>query len=87
VVSLNGLAIGRLEGEMEIGRRRAVVRDEELVRREPAVAFTRQLEAERRKCSRVEALAYLEICDAQVDVVDKPASVRLRHGPTVRTRR
>ena len=46
---------------MEIGRGRAVVRDEQLVGREPAVAFARELEAERCERTGIEALARFEI--------------------------
>ncbi len=72
-------AIGSLEREVEIGRRRSVGADEELVGGEPAVALPEDAEPERLERTRVEALARFEIPHPQMDVVEEPACMRLGH--------
>ncbi len=79
VKAVDCLAVGRLEGEVEARGDGAVVRDEELVDGEPAIALADDAEPERLERARIEALARLEIGDAQVDVVEEPTSVNLWH--------
>ncbi len=64
---------------MEIGRGRAIVRDEELISGEPAVSLSHNAEPERLERTGVEAPACVEIGHAQVNVIEQPACVRLWH--------
>jgi hypothetical protein len=73
VEAVDGLAIGCLEREVESRRDGTVVADEELVGREPALAFTRDPEPERLECAGVEPLARVDVGDPEVNVVEKAA--------------
>ncbi len=71
--ALDGRAVGRLEGEVDVRGRRAVGGDEELVGLEVARPLVERAEAEHVEGRGVEALAGLEVGDAQVDVVEEAA--------------
>ena len=79
VKAVDGLPVGRLKGEVEVGGNRAVARDEELVGGKPAVALADDPEPERRERTCIEALARLDVGNPQVDVVEEPAGVRFGH--------
>ena len=87
VESIHGLTVGCLEREVQPPGDGAVVADEEFVGREPALAFSREAQTERRERPGVEPLACLDVAYAQMDVVEKPAGMRFGHelesmGPT-----
>ena len=79
VKAVDGLAAARLEGEVEASGRLPVVAHEELVGGEVALAFHDELAAERLEHGGVEALARLEVGDAQMHVVEEPAEVVFGH--------
>ncbi len=79
--AVDRLPVACLEGDVEAGGNRAVVRDEELVGGEPAVAFADDAEPERLERACVEALARLDVGDAQVNVVEEPSGMRFGHRP------
>src|SRR4051794_13061018 len=80
VKTVDRLAVGRLEREVQVARGRTVRRDVELVGPEGALALTAQPAAERLERGRVEALRGVEVAHAQVHVVEQTAGVVLGHG-------
>ena len=80
VEALDGLAILRLEGDVQARCGLAVTTHEELVGREPAVSLRHDPESQRLEGSGVEPLARLDVSHTQVDVVEEPARMRFRHA-------
>jgi hypothetical protein len=80
VPAVDGLAVGRLEGEVQPSGRLGVVRDVELVGPERAVALAAEIATERLQRGAVEALRSVEVAHAQVHVIEQAAGVVLGHG-------
>jgi hypothetical protein len=75
VEALHRLLVGRLEGDVEPGRRRSVRAHEELVGREVALSLEGEAEADGLQHGSVERFAGLDVGDADVDVVEQASLV------------
>ena len=77
--AVDGRPVLRLERDVQPSGGRPIVAHEELVGREPAVSRA-DLQSDRLERPRVEALARLEVTDAEMQVVEEPAGVSLGHA-------
>jgi hypothetical protein len=80
VEALHSFTVDRLESQVDAPRWFAVGADKQFVDEEVTLILTADVAPESREDRDIKALAYVEVRDAQVDVIEQSAQVIGSHG-------